>query len=186
MSISHLVRAERTLFIGELHASATPLTLRTLLGSCIAVCLFDPVAHVGGMNHFALPGAPDQCTRTSATRFGLPAMTQLLRAISTVGGAPHRLVATIVGGGHLLAATVANDIPQRNIAFARLFLARERIEIVAEDIGAHCPRQVRFDTDTGEVFVRHVRMAGSHARPADSRAAPVPFGAQLDVVRGEQ
>jgi chemotaxis protein CheD len=185
--MSHPTLPERILFIGDLHASGTPLVLRTLLGSCIAVCLFDPVAHVGGMNHFALPDTPDPSARTRAARFGLPAMTQLLGALVSVGGARDRLLATIVGGGHLLVpADVANSIPQRNIAFARLFLAKERIAVVGEDIGGQCPRQVRFHTATGGVFVTRLRSTACHRRLTDSCTMGVPAGGQPYVVCEEQ
>ncbi|MBI1818310.1 MAG: chemotaxis protein CheD [Deltaproteobacteria bacterium] len=156
-------RPERILFIGQVHACASPLLLRTLLGSCVAVCLFDPVARVGGMNHFALPNGPDRRTHTDRARFGLPAMIELLGALMAAGAVRHRLLATIIGGGHLLSTPdFANDLPRRNIDFARRFLARERIAIVAEDVGGHYPRQVRFHTDTGVVVVTRGRTsAGS-------------------------
>ena len=165
-------RLERILCIGEVYASAIPLELRTLLGSCVAVCLFDPVARAGGMNHFALPDEPDGAAATPVARFGLPAMLELLDRLRAVGGIHQRLLATIIGGGHLLSATdVVNGVARRNVAFARSFLGDVRIAIVAEDVGGHHARQVRFHTDTGGIQVAPVETAASRARSSIIRGA---------------
>jgi hypothetical protein len=74
---------KRRIYIGEVVASATPLLLQTLLGSCVAVCLRDPVVGIGGMNHILVPGRCDGNDRQS--RWGVHAMELLINAIMNQG-----------------------------------------------------------------------------------------------------
>jgi chemotaxis receptor (MCP) glutamine deamidase CheD len=142
-----------TLYLGDVYAGAEPTRVTTLLGSCIAVCLYDPMPAVGGMNHFMLPrsGAADG----ASARFGVPAMVELIEAVMRAGGARHRLVAKVFGGAHVLdIEESALDVPRRNIAFVRKFLEAGGIPVLAEDVGGHAPRHVRFHTATGRVLIR--------------------------------
>ena len=84
----------RRIYIGEVVASATPMLVQTLLGSCVAVCLRDPVASIGGMNHILLPGRCDGDNRPS--RCGVQAMELLINAIMNQGGDRRRLVAKVL------------------------------------------------------------------------------------------
>jgi chemotaxis receptor (MCP) glutamine deamidase CheD len=151
------VRHEVPLYIGGVHASSDGVVLKTLLGSCVAVCLFDPAARVGGMNHFALPRAAGHGERRSA-RFGVDAMELLMRAMQERGAARKRLIAKVFGGSRVLEiGESAGDVAQRNIQFARHALGAEGICIVAEDVGGRHARQVRFHTDSGRAFVKSIR-----------------------------
>ncbi len=168
---------EVTIYIGGVSASAEPVTIRTLLGSCISVCLWDPVRRVGGMNHFMLPHGA-QRDDADATRFGVHAMDRLIGAMMKLGADRRRLVAKVFGGAHVLGiAESPGGVPQRNIEFAREFLAREALPVVGEDTGGYEPRHVKFQTYTGRALMRRVaptamrqRLAAAEARTA--RAAP--------------
>ena len=116
----------KRIYIGEIVASATPLVVQTLLGSCVAVCLRDPATGVGGMNHILLPG------RCDGARCGVNAMELLINAIMQKGG------------------------DRRRLAFVRDFLATERIALVAQRLGGTHAVQVHFRTDTGEAIVHSV------------------------------
>jgi len=144
---------EVVLYLGDVHAAVEPTRVKTLLGSCIAVCLYDPVHAVGGMNHFMLPrGTVDDA---ACPRFGVPAMERLIGALEAVGGAPARFVAKVFGGAHVLdIEETAASVPQRNILFVRTFLEARGIPVLAEDVGGHEPRHVHFHTATGRVLIK--------------------------------
>jgi chemotaxis receptor (MCP) glutamine deamidase CheD len=156
---------EVTIFIGGVHAADHPQIVKTLLGSCISVCLFDPVSGVGGMNHFMLPRGGDNGNRADLTRFGVHAMDCLIGAMLKLGGDRRRFVAKCFGGAHVLDTRESEaGVPQQNIAFIRRFLADEGFRLVAEDLGGYDPRHVRFYTSTGRALVKRVRGARATAR----------------------
>jgi chemotaxis receptor (MCP) glutamine deamidase CheD len=159
-------RGEVTLYIGGVHASQEPLVIKTLLGSCIAVCLHDPVARVGGMNHFMLPyGAGGHAAEGS--RFGVHAMDRLIGAVMKVGGDRRRFVAKVFGGAHVLAVRGAQtSVPEQNIEFVRGFLEAEGFPVLNTDVGGEQPRHVHFHTDSGRAFVKRVASPSAHAQLA--------------------
>jgi chemotaxis protein CheD len=145
-----------TINIGGLRTSRNPLLLDTVLGSCIAACLYDPVLGVGGMNHFMLPVGADPGNPTS-TRYGINAMELLISDLMKLGADRRRFQAKVFGGGHVLKIRESLDgVPQRNIDFVRQFLATEQIPIVREDVGGYQPRRVLFHTHTGKVFLKYL------------------------------
>ena len=148
--------ARITINIGGLHASCKPLLLDTVLGSCIAACLYDPVSGIGGMNHFMLPegAVPENPT---STRYGVNAMELLISHLMKLGGERRRFQAKVFGGGHVLKIRESLDgVPQRNIDFVRLFLETEQIPVIREDVGGYQPRRVLFHTHTGKVFLKYL------------------------------
>lgn len=154
-----------TIYIGGVHASDTPTLVKTLLGSCIAVCLWDPVTRVGGMNHFMLPHGGGSGFGEDATRFGVHAMDRLIGATMKSGGDRRRLVAKVFGGAHVLQIRESVDsVPQQNIQFIRSFLSAESLPVLGEDVGGHHPRHVHFHTGTGIARVKRVTSAGAQAR----------------------
>jgi chemotaxis receptor (MCP) glutamine deamidase CheD len=144
----------RRIYIGEIVASATPMLLQTLLGSCVAVCLHDPIACIGGMNHILLPGRCEGDDHPS--RCGVHAMELLINAIMKEGGDRRRLVAKVFGAGNVVASLQSPTIGERNAAFIRDFLSTERIPLVAQRLGGTHPVRVNFRTDTGRATVHTV------------------------------
>jgi chemotaxis protein CheD len=141
--------------IGEVHVSRTGEIVRTLLGSCIAACLWDPESRIGGMNHFMLPAPANGEGEGELSRFGVHAMELLVGEIQKRGGERRRVQAKVFGGGHVLQTSPGvGSVPEQNIRFIRRFLASERIAITAEDLGGTHARQVVFHTDTGRAFVK--------------------------------
>jgi chemotaxis receptor (MCP) glutamine deamidase CheD len=128
--------------------------LQTLLGSCVAVCLWDPVARIGGMNHILLPGTGDGGDCSS--RYGVHAMELLINAIMNKGGDRRKLVAKAFGAGNVVASLQSPTIGELNAAFVRGFLATEGIPLVAQRLGGLRPVQVNFRTDTGKITVHTV------------------------------
>lgn len=150
-------KPRRRLHIGDLSVSRDPVVLETLLGSCVSVCLFDPVAGIGGMNHIFLPGTPDQVRESRSTRFGINAMELLINGIMGLGGRRARLRAKVFGGAQILPSIpTAQSTGLRNLAFVERFLALESIPVLAQDVGGTATRILKFHTDTGTVLVRRI------------------------------
>ncbi len=129
--------------------------ITTLLGSCVATCLYDDVACIGGMNHFMLPESHSN-PHVSAS-FGIHAMELLINSIMKLGGRRHRLKAKIFGGSKVIQARNERwNIGQRNIEFAEQFLATEGIPIIASHTGGELGMKVQFNPHTAKVLLRHL------------------------------
>lgn len=132
--------------------------LSTLLGSCIAVSLFDPLARVGGLNHFMLPNirrnGNDDVDSLLAGDF---AMESLLNALLQVGARKIRLQAKAFGEGAIInTAGSLMSIGQRNVDFTRQWLQREGIPLLATDFLGPWSRKVLFLPLTGDVLCRRM------------------------------
>lgn len=112
--------------------------ISTILGSCVAVCLWDPEARIGGMNHILLPSG----TEHGGDRFGAFEMEQLINALIKRGAARSNLEAKVFGGASMLDGLT--DIGRRNAEFALQFLAAEELPVRAKSVGGTKARQVRF------------------------------------------
>lgn len=119
------------------------IAITTVLGSCIAVCLVDPVRRQGGMNHFLLGDPGDTpLAAHELQRYGVHAMELLVNALMRVGSARPNLRAHLYGGATMIAGL--GDIGARNILFARNFLHTEGIEVRHENVGGNLARRVEF------------------------------------------
>ena len=146
-----------TLRIGGVFASGGETVIRTVLGSCISACLYDPVARVGGMNHFMLPSRDEARDMEDLTRFGMHAMEVLIGAIQRLGGSRPRLQAKLFGGGHMLQTVSSlNSVSARNIAFIEQYVRAEHITVVSQDLGGYLARLVRFYPQTGRALVKRL------------------------------
>ncbi len=143
--------------IGEFYASREPAVIYTLLGSCVAVCLFDPRNMVGGMNHILLPGRPDMRSFDNSARYGINAMELLINQIMKLGGDRNRIVAKVFGGAHIISViSHENSVGPKIVEFVKNFLKTEGIRIVRHDLGGDKTRKIYFHTDTGKVFLKKV------------------------------
>ncbi len=151
-------RPTTRIVIGGICASAAPRTVRTVLGSCIAACLWDPATGIGGMNHFMLPeGSADP---ESASRFGVHAMELLINELMHLGADRRRIVAKVFGGASVLQlARQKENVAERNVAFIREFLKTEGIAVRHERVGGTAALDVEFDTDTGDARARAIDSA---------------------------
>lgn len=139
--------------IGQVAASAEPFELGTVLGSCVAVCLFDPLRRLGGMNHILLPG---KSLKGPSTRYGIHAMEILINDIMQLGGDRKKLIAKAFGGANVVQELKQTPIGDINVKFVREFLSTERIPLVAQRLGGRHAIIVQFRTDTGKAKVRNV------------------------------
>ncbi|HSF64609.1 MAG TPA: chemotaxis protein CheD [Paracoccaceae bacterium] len=126
----------------------TEVELSTVLGSCVAACLFDPGQRIGGMNHFLLP---DDGKPGTDNRYAAAAMERLVNALLKRGASRPGLRAKLFGGARMIPGLP--DIGGRNAEAARRFLAAEGITCVATDLGGNEARRVRFRPATGEARV---------------------------------
>lgn len=150
---------------GEYVACRELSVISTLLGSCVAACLFDPVRKVIGMNHFLL--ATRRYTRAAsvieseAGRYGIHAMELLINRMLKLGATRENLRAKVFGGGNVLRflSGERNDFYQvgdMNVSFVREFLRNEGIPILASDLAGDCGRIVHFRSDNYAVHVRTI------------------------------
>jgi chemotaxis protein CheD len=132
----------------------TERPIATLLGSCVAVCFYDPKLKLGGMNHFLLPSrSRSKLADEDVVLNGDYAMEVLLNAMYAKGAQKSRLVAKAFGGGNIV-SSIQMAIGERNAEFAREWLEREGIPLVASDFGGAWSRKVILDPVTGDVFCR--------------------------------
>lgn len=134
--------------------SERPIT--TLLGSCVAVCLYDPKLRLAGMNHFLLPSR----TKSSGDDIdvimaGDYSMEVLLNTMLSKGASKQHIVAKAFGGGTIV-TSILMAIGQRNSEFAREWLDREGIPLAAQDFGGAWSRKVLFTPDGGDAFCRRL------------------------------
>lgn len=137
---------------GEHIVIAEPgVVISTLLGSCVAVCLQDAEARVGGMNHFLLaePGNEAVTRPEDRRRYGIHAMELLINAMMTHGASRRRLRAHLYGGANIVAGL--SDVGSENAAFARRFMADEGIAIGRCELGGTQARKIEFMPFEGRV-----------------------------------
>lgn len=143
---------------GEYFVSNENLVIVTVLGSCIAACLWDTRMRVGGMNHFMLP---DSDASDSSGRYGSYAMELLINEMLKLGARRETMQAKIFGGGQVMHNFTSINIGERNTAFVRQYLQTERIPIISEDVLDIYPRKVVFFPVTGKAMVKRL----AHAHP---------------------
>ena len=134
--------------------------ISTVLGSCVSVCLWDPEARVGGMNHMLLPDAATDTLNQSA---GAVDMERLINAMVHIGAMRCGLRAKVFGGASMLSGIT--DIGARNARFAIGYLEREGIVCDAVSTGGDSARQVKFWPESGAAKQRLVRDAPVILRP---------------------
>ena len=142
-------------FPGEHYVTANPdEMLVTILGSCVTACIRDPLAGVGGMNHFMLPEAAAGGgweTASASMRYGNVAMERLINDILIQGGIRQRLEIKVFGGGNVLKGTT--NIGHRNADFVETYLMAENLPIVAQHLRGNLPRRVHYFPVTGRVML---------------------------------
>jgi len=141
------------LHAGQLHVSSEPCEVVTILGSCVAVCLFDPDARVGGVNHYLLPVGS---AREASTRYGTHAIPQLLERVLAGGARREALRAKVFGGACTLQALPGRNLGQENVDVALRLLEEQRIPVAERDVGGKSGRKLVFHTDVGAAWVRRL------------------------------
>lgn len=151
--------AAAKLLPGEYYVTQQEMVLVTVLGSCVAACIRDRQAGVGGMNHFMLPDSGSQrSTPTSeSARYGAFAMEVLVNELLKLGARRGNLEAKVFGGGAVMSGLTQANVGERNAAFVVDYLRTEQIPLAARDLLDIYPRKVYFFPRTGRVVVRKLR-----------------------------
>ncbi len=162
--VTNATPGQVSLMQGDVRCSANPAILTTVLGSCVAVCLWDKVRGAGGMNHFVLPN--DRHGEKS-TRYGDVAIDELEAALLRLGCRMSDLEAKVFGGAAVLPFAGGETVGSNNVRLALERLSRDRIRIVAQRTGGILGQQIRFHTRTGDAFVRYIPAGIRGGFPAD-------------------
>ena len=149
----------RYLHAGQVCVSASPQTIVFILGSCVGVCLWDPVSKVGGATHFLLPESDGRSA--SSARYGNVAIPVLLHKLAEAGAHLDRLRAKVFGGGRLLNLTSseawnASPLGTRNAEVAVEILRKHHIPIEISELGGTRGKRISFQSDTGETIVKEL------------------------------
>lgn len=142
---------------GQLHVSAEPAAVTTILGSCVSACVYDREAGIGGINHYLLPFWSGN--GTSSPRFGNVAMKALVERVLALGGRRQLIQAKVFGGACVLDAfrrPQGRHLGDHNVGRALEALAAEGIPVVARDTGGERARKLVFHTDTGAAWLRAI------------------------------
>jgi chemotaxis protein CheD len=136
---------------GQIYVVSHAALVSTILGSCVAVCLWDAVARVGGMNHFLLPAG-------KGSRFGAEAMPILIDAMVARGALVARMIAKVFGGACVLEGFTGarKAIGAQNAEVAMRFLAAHAIPVRADQTGGRRGRKLLFHTGSGQAYVKEI------------------------------
>lgn len=149
-------RARVYLLPGQLHVSSEPCQIKTILGSCVTICLWDKRRGSGGMNHYLLPAS--RKGQPTSLRFGDEATRVLLEELRKIGCRPPNLRARIFGGAAIF--TRRNNYPAslgaQNVAAALAFMKDANIPVIAQETGGPQGRKVIFNTDDGVAWSQRI------------------------------
>ncbi len=166
---------------GEYFVHHEDILILTTLGSCIAACLWDRNARIGGMNHFMLPEGSGE-----SGRYGSYAMEVLINEMLKRGATRSTLEAKVFGGGQVISGMSSINVGERNTRFVLEYLKTERIPVVSKDVLDIYPRKVCLLPASGKAMVK--RLAPTHPetlvaqdRAAAQKAAPVSTGGSIDL-----
>jgi chemotaxis protein CheD len=165
---------------GEYFVYHEDILIMTTLGSCIAACLWDREARVGGMNHFMLPEGD-----AGSGRYGSYAMELLINEMMKRGATRSTMEAKVFGGGQIIEGMTTMNIGERNTAFVIDYLKTERIPIMSKDVQDIYPRKVCFLPASGKAMVKRLGATNLAALAAQDRAAahasPARAGGSVDL-----
>jgi len=151
---------------GEYFVDDEDILIMTTLGSCIAACLWDREARIGGLNHFMLPEGDGD-----SGRYGSYAMELLINEMLKRGASRPSLEAKIFGGGQVIAGMETMNVGERNTRFVLDYLQTERIPVVSRDVLDIYPRKVCFFPASGKAMVKRLATANAATLAARERAA---------------
>ncbi len=149
---------EHTVPMGGLYIAREPMLLKTVLGSCVSLTLWDPGKKIGGMNHVVLPGSfsptnPEALLEKRDTRYGIFSLEELLYGMQQLGCRRETMEARLYGGSYMDPLGRRSGIQESNIEFVRNFLEMARITIREELSFQTQALKLYFNTETGEVKV---------------------------------
>jgi chemotaxis protein CheD len=159
---------------GEFFVAKEDVVISTVLGSCVAACIWDRTTNVGGMNHFMLPGgdsanASGGDLTAASGRYGVFAMEQLINELIKAGARKSNLEAKVFGGGAVLRNMSVLNVGERNAAFVLDFLKREGIRVISQDLMDIYPRRVAFFPASGRALCKKLTTTDSSVVTAEQQ-----------------
>ncbi|BDA78037.1 hypothetical protein LPTSP3_g09670 [Leptospira kobayashii] len=142
--------------IGEAFFTSGHFEIRTILGSCVSVCLFQTDNGFSAINHILLPGTLDAKEEKQSLRYGITSMELMINEFVKHGIPRTQLKAKIFGGSQSSRLTT-NKAGEKNIQFVKEFLSTEKIPILSQDIGGDQYRKLSFHTDSYDVFITKIQ-----------------------------
>jgi chemotaxis protein CheD len=143
--------SERKVGMGEIEVARGAFLLRTLLGSCIGLVLYDLRSQVGGLAHIVLPNSNGQSSAPG--KYADTALAELLKQIVELGGRERQLSAKLAGGANMFATSGPTSIGDQNLAAIELLLKSAGIPVMGRHCGGRSGRRIAFEVDTGRVAV---------------------------------
>ena len=144
------------LYPSTMFASAQPSEVTTILGSCVAVCLWDRYLGIGGINHYMLPTWNGM--ELASPKYGNIAIERLTERMLQLGCKKNNLVAKVFGGGEVITVSSSSmHIGERNIMVAEEMLLEQNIPIIGRSTGGKNGRKIIFNTHTGEVLQCYIK-----------------------------
>jgi len=168
---------------GEFQVTSDPnVVLTTILGSCVAACIRDPVAAVGGMNHFLLPGndASGKASDPDSMRYGVHSMELLLNALYRYGARRERLEVKLFGGARMIDGLT--DVGVQNATFAERFMRGEGINVLGGSLRGDRGRRIQYWPVTGRVRQMAVASGDKSVFETERRLPPPVAPAQTGAV----
>ncbi|OHD26580.1 MAG: hypothetical protein A2Y34_10330, partial [Spirochaetes bacterium GWC1_27_15] len=142
---------------GEYFVTKDDMVIQTVLGSCIAVCLFSDFDAYCGMNHFMLPGEASKNNDYDSARYGMYSMEMLINSLLKSGVNRKHLKAKVFGGGNVINfKTIKASIGENNIQFILNFLEKENIPIISNHLGGEHARKILFFSDSKKVLLKQI------------------------------
>lgn len=149
---------EKFLFPATLFIAEVPYKIITVLGSCVAVCIWDKVLKIGGMNHYMLPLWNGN--GLASPKYGNIAIPKLVEELSMRGSQKKNMVVKVFGGGNVIESISKEfSIGEKNIQIAFRIISEIGLNISGSSLGGEKGRKIMFNSYTGEVFQKYLEKA---------------------------
>lgn len=154
--MDNLVSDDHFLYPSTIYIKNKPTIIKTVLGSCVAICLWDKVNNFGGMNHYMLPFWNGK--GLASPKYGNIAINKLIENMIALGSKRNSIIAKVFGGGEVIETDIANfKIGERNIIIAAEILKDEKITVIAQSTGGKLGRKIEFNTYNGQVLMKYIK-----------------------------
>ncbi len=147
---------QKFIHVGEIYVGVKPTEISTILGSCVAVCLYDKVEQIGGMNHYLVPLWNENGLQSP--KYGNISIPKLIENMLNIGCRINNIEAKVFGGGNVIEVKQEEMmIGRKNIIIAKEILQEYKIPITAHDTGGTRGRRILLRSDTGKVFLKYTK-----------------------------
>jgi chemotaxis protein CheD len=143
--------------IADMGVAESPNTLRTILGSCVGICIYDPKAKIGGLSHIMLPSSKKPSNNLK--KYADTAIPLMIDEMIKLGADSARMVAKLAGGATMFKHSensLMGDIGKNNIVSVREILGSLKIPVLTEDVGGDYGRTIDFYLETGELKIKTI------------------------------